>query len=249
MHLSSPTDSDNTGDARELIGNVLNSDVVVLFQSSGVLSSTRCLLELYTAATAGIPIVSLVCSGKGYDSTATEDHLLHLDTRLPALNPTAIGELESYDAVVERVSHVLWTCIPNVISVQLNSQGSKNVISAAVADLINAMQRARAISISPDSEASWRDARDGAAFVSIVAKSPALRGTQRGRMLHRFARGDELATELAELKAKLKAKDADARAEAEEHAVLVAALREMLDAKDADIAALVAERVVGGSRR
>ena len=43
-------------DLRELAGNVLNSDVLVLLQSTEALLDPRCLLELYTAATAGIPI-------------------------------------------------------------------------------------------------------------------------------------------------------------------------------------------------
>ena len=63
---------------------MLDSDVVVLLQSEEVLFRPSTLVELHAAAAAGIPIVSLACSGKGYDFAAAEDHLLHLETSLPA---------------------------------------------------------------------------------------------------------------------------------------------------------------------
>ena len=174
----------------------------MLLQSEEVLFRPWCLLELYTAAAAGIPIVSLACSGKGYDFAAAEDFLFHLDTSLPAANPTATGVLEANDAPVLRVAHVLWACIPNIISVPLNASGSENAIRAAVADLVKAMQRAKAIPVPSDEEA-WlkdREARDGVAMVKMVEQST-LRGTQRGRMLQKVERAEELAAEVSELKA------------------------------------------------
>ena len=181
----------------------------MLLQSERVLLRPWCLLELYTAAAAGIPIVSLVCSGKGYDFAAAEDHLLHLDTSLPASNPSAVGVLEANDAPVLRVAHVLWACLPNIISVPLNSSGSENAIRAAVADLIKAMQQAKAIPAPADDE-SWlqnRQARDGAALADVI-ESSTIRRTQRGRMLQRIERADEMAEELREARAALVAKDA-----------------------------------------
>ena len=152
----------------------------MLLQSEGVLTRPWCLLELYAAATAGIPIVSLVCSGKGYDFAAAEDHLLHLDTSLPESNPSAVGVLEANsDAPLLSVAHVLWACIPNIISVPLNSSGCEDAIRAAVADLVKAMQRAKAIPV-PFDEDAWlegREARDGAALANVVASSSAIRVT------------------------------------------------------------------------
>ena len=174
----------------------------MLLQSEEVLFRPWCLLELYAAATAGIPIVSLACSGKGYDFAAAEDYLLHLDTSLPAANISAVAVLEANDAPLLRVAHVLWACIPNIISVPLNSSGSENAIRAAVADLVKAMQRAKAIPV-PSDEETWlkdREARDGAAMVKVVEQST-LRGTQRGRMLQKVERAEELAAEVSELKA------------------------------------------------
>ena len=195
----------------------------MLLQSEEVLFRPWCLIELYTAAAAGIPIVSLACSGKGYDFAAAEDFLFHLDTSLPVANISAVAVLEANDAPVLRVAHVLWACIPNIISVPLNSSGSENAIRAAVADLVKAMQRAKAIPVPSDEEA-WlkdREARDGAAMVKVVEQST-LRGTQRGRMLQKVERTEELAAEVSELKA------------------VVAALRDQMAGKELEFRATVA---------
>jgi len=188
--------------------------VVVLLQSEDVLFRPWCLLELYAAATAGIPIVALACSGKGYDFAAAEDYLLHLDTSLPAANPSAAGVLEANNAPVLRVAQVLWTCLPNIISVPLNSSGSENAIRAAVADLVKAMQRANAIPAPSDDGAAWleeRERRDEAALIEVIergtVRGSTIRGTQRRRMLQKIERADELAREVSELKAALKEKD------------------------------------------
>ena len=224
----------------------------MLLQSEEVLSRPWCLLELYAAATAGIPIVALACSGKGYDFAAAEDHLLHLDTSLPASNPSAVGVLEANNAPVLRVAQVLWACLPSIICVPLNSSGSENAMRAAVADLVKAMQRAQAIPV-PSDEDAWledREARDGLALSQMIEKSSTLRGTQRGRMLQRVERAAELERDVAELKAALKerggvakgqvlAKAARADALAEEVAELKRAMAEKEAERKAEVAALV----------
>ena len=196
------TDSDNLGEVRELIGHVLDSDVVVLLQSEEVLTRPWCLLELYTAAAAGIPIVSLVCSGKGYDFAAAEDHLLHLDTSLPAANPSAVGVLEANETSVLHVAQVLWTCLPNVTTVPLNSSGSEGAFRTAVADLVQAMQCAHAMPVPSGGVEAWladRSARDGAVLAGVVVASSGLHRAQRGRMLKRIERADALEREVTEL--------------------------------------------------
>ena len=176
--------------------------MVVVLQSKDVLTQPRCLLELYTAAVAGIPIVSLVCSGKGYDFASSQDHLLHLDTTLVASNPAAVRVLEANDAPVLRVAQVLWARFANVIRVPLNSMGSKNAILVAVAELVKAVQRAVAIPATTDEAVSWledRETRDEAALVEAISN---LHGVaQRGRVLHRLGRVDALVRKVAELEA------------------------------------------------
>ena len=205
----------------------------MLFQSEEVLFRPQRLLEIFAAATAGIPIVSLVCSGKGYDFVAAEDHLLHLDTSLSESNPSAVGVLEANtDAPLLRVAHVLWACIPNIISVPLNSSGSENAIRAAVADLVKAMQRAKAIPVPPDEDA-WlesREARDGEALAELITSST-IRETQRGRMLQKVERADEMAEEIAELKRSLATEREKREAERAEHKVGLAGAVAKLEAK------------------
>ena len=191
---------DNLDSLRELTEQVLDSDVVVLLQSAEVLTQPRCLLELYAAVKAGIPIVSLVCSGKGYDFMAAEDHLLHLDTSLPVSNPSAVGVLEASGAPVLRVAEALWTSLPNATSVQLNSKGSESAIRAAVTVLIKAMQRAHATIAAPPNTAAWLDNRracEEEALLELVNSSTIV-GTMRQRMLHRV---ETMAAELSEARA------------------------------------------------
>ena len=90
------------------------------------------------------------------------------------------------------------------------SSGSENAIRAAVADLVKAMQRARAIPAPSDAEA-WlgdREARDEAALMEVIergtARGSTIRGTQRGRLLQKLERAEELASEVEDLKAELR---------------------------------------------
>ena len=193
-------------DLQERIANVRDSDVLVLFQSEEVLTRPSCLLELYAAATAGVPIVSLTCSGKGYNIAAAEDHLLHLDMSLPATNPAAIRVLEANGIPVLRIAQVLWTTVPHTINVPLNSMGSENAIRAAVFDLVKAMQRARAFAVPSDELAGWlddREARDEAALLKALRSSTTRGVLLRERVLRKIERTDELACEVSELKAEL----------------------------------------------
>ena len=189
----------------DLIGHVLDSDVVVLLQSEKVLTCPFRLLGLYAASTAGIPIVSLVCSGKGYDFAAAVDQLTHLDTSLPS---SAAEVLEVHDAPVLRIAHALSTCIPNCISVPLNSAGSENAIQAAVVELVKAMQRANAVPVpSSDDYEAWledREARDRVAMAEIMESSMVRGTTQRGRMLFR-RRVNTLERTVVDLQAALEA--------------------------------------------
>ena len=56
-------DSDNLQDLRELLDHVKNSDVLVLLQTTGLLTRPWCLLEIVTAIKAGVPIVAINIKG------------------------------------------------------------------------------------------------------------------------------------------------------------------------------------------
>jgi len=127
--------------------------------------------------------------------------------------------LEANNAPVLRVAQVLWACLPNIISVPLNSSGSENAIRAAVANLVKAMQRANAIPVPSDDGAAWleeRERRDEAALIKVIERGTVsgstIRGTQRGRMLQKIERLDDLAREVAELKAALGRSEAQNKA-------------------------------------
>ena len=64
MCFISGAEPGDLGSISDTVERVLASEVVLFFQSADVLTRPRCLLELYAAAVAGIPIVSVACAGK-----------------------------------------------------------------------------------------------------------------------------------------------------------------------------------------
>ena len=104
----------------------------MLFQSRKVLERPWCILELYTAVMEGVPIVALNCTGKGYDFGKAADLLLHLETKLAALNPSAIQVLRQNGLDPLHAAHVLSSALPNIISVHLNTSASRVSIKAAM---------------------------------------------------------------------------------------------------------------------
>ena len=247
-------DSDNLQDLRELIQHVLDSNVLIIFQSKKVLERPWCLLELYAAATNGIPIVALSCAGKGYDFGAAADFLTHLDTALPKVNKTAVAVLEENGVSAQQVAHVLSSTIPNIISIHFNTSASLTAIKATMVDLANAMMAAkpRPVTTQLAEFLEQRSAKDAEAEAKTKRASlgiGTIRGTIKGKMMAKASRADELAKEIIELKRvaaekesenkhELKAereargKEREARdKEREVHAVSLANLREKLEAK------------------
>ena len=91
-------DSDDLKDMRALLEFVRDSACLVLVQSEHVLQRPWCLLELYAAIDAGVPIVALNVAGKGYSFADAAAYLPHLDKLLEAANPGA-GKLVEHEAV------------------------------------------------------------------------------------------------------------------------------------------------------
>ena len=180
--------------------------MLILFQSKKVLERPWCLLELYAAATNGIPIVALSCAGKGYDFGAATEFLTHLDTALPKVNKAALDVLEANGVSAEQVAHVLSSTIPNIISIHLNTSASRTAIKAAMLDLANAMMAAkpRAV-VTPLAEflerRSAKDAEEEARTKRASLGMGTIRGTQKGVLLQKAGRVESLEKEVAELKA------------------------------------------------
>jgi len=219
-----------------LLKHVKESSVLVLFQSSKVLERPWCLLELYTAVMEGVPIVALNCAGKCYDFAKAADLLLHLETKLTKLNPSAIQVLKQHGVDPLHAAHVLSSAIPNIISVHLNTSASRVAIKAAMVDLVKAMQAAKPFPVDTSLEewlASRGELDDKVKRASLGHGT--ISGTVKGQMMAKASRADELAKENLELKAELKAErekyDAKLEKERQTHAVSIAGLREKNEAK------------------
>lgn len=86
--------SNNLSDLRMLFDNGVHvSDCVVLLATKGVLSRPWCLLELHEAVLHQIPVIVLPVAQRSFDWDEARGLIEHLETRLPALNPGALGEL------------------------------------------------------------------------------------------------------------------------------------------------------------
>jgi len=182
--------------------------VLVLFQSRKVLERPWCLLELYTAVMEGVPIVALNCAGKGYDFAKAADFLLHLETKLSKLDPSAVQLLKQHGLEPLHAAHVLSSVIPNIISVHLNTSASRVSIKATMVDLVKAMLAASSFPVVGSLE-DWLETR-GELDEKVKRASlghGTISGTVKGQMIAKAGRADELAKENAELKAEFKLRE------------------------------------------
>ena len=154
-------DSDDLKDLRALLTHVRNSACLVILQSENVLERPYCLLEIYAAIEAGVPIVALNVIGKGYDFARAVTLLTHLDhpSTMEASNPGASKLVEREAGTdLQAVAHALAQTVPNVISVNFDSFGTRNAIHAALLDLLSAMKAAKAIPFAASCQ-EWLAAR------------------------------------------------------------------------------------------
>ena len=193
-----------------LVDHVKNSDALLLIQSKEVLHRPWCLIALDAAITHGVPIVALTCVGKGYDFVTAIDFLHHLETCLETADPDALGVLKKQGVDPIRLAHKLHSVVPNVVSISLNTSASDNSVKAAMAGLVKAVQGARALPVDESSFEAWLANRKTTeqAVLEQALDSQTIRGTQRGRMLMKIERADEMEEELREARAALNAKDA-----------------------------------------
>ena len=152
-------DSDDLKDLRRLGQHVIDSDVLVLLQSSEVLLRPWCIFEIVTAIDAGIPIVSIVVASKGYDFVEMGNLMLHLDTLLEERNPGAPKLLTETGIDLKAAAWKLSSTIPNVISIGFNSSGSQNSIMASLMDLIDGLRSAYPVPLDKTFD-DWLTARE-----------------------------------------------------------------------------------------
>ena len=88
-------DSDNLSDLRQLLGEVEESDVLVLLYTRDVLSRPWCLLELHTAIVHNVPIVLVYVDNSYHGSESSINTIIaDLPAFLDRVNPGATDELQ-----------------------------------------------------------------------------------------------------------------------------------------------------------
>ena len=140
-------DSDDLKDLRALVDEgVCRSDVVILLQTKGVLTRPWCLVELYAAVRAGIPIVAVNVSGAfPYDYQLAAEVLNTLASptgKLCELNPGAHAVMTGKDGGVEDLMDMqktLCELIPSLISKSFNPSATARQLNAQVEDIVESM--------------------------------------------------------------------------------------------------------------
>jgi hypothetical protein len=153
-------DSDDLRDLSKLKGHVRNSGALVIVQSAEVLQRPWCLLEIYEAIEAKVPIIAINVAGKGYDFAEATNLLMHLDTELDSINPGACDLLRSEGVDPVDAAFKLSSVLPSVISLPFNSSASSNAIQAALADIAEGIRTAALAPITKN-KAEWLKARAG----------------------------------------------------------------------------------------
>ena len=151
-------DSDDLKDLRSLLASVCDSSALVVVQSAEILYRPWCLLEMYAAIESGVPIVALLCQGKGYDFGQATQFLTNLDSQLEQKTPGAGKIIYEQGFDIRDLAFKLAHVIPNLISVSFNPSGSKNTIEASIQDLMEAMVTATPVEL-PDNKAEWLEHR------------------------------------------------------------------------------------------
>ena len=139
-------------DPRAIVDRVKDSDVLLLFQSSGVLQSPWCLIEIEAAITHGVPIVGLTCVGYNYGVGKATDFLLHLEKSLEATNAYALEVLRMNNIDPLHLAHKLHSVVPNIVSIPFDTSASLNTIKAAMADLVMAVHDAKPLLLTESFE-------------------------------------------------------------------------------------------------
>ena len=153
-------DSDNLQDLRELLDHVRNSDVLVLLQTTGLLTRPWCLLEIVTAIKAGVPIVAINVKGSHpYDYGEAANFLEHLDTQLEEKNPGASQLLLDQGIDLTEAAYLLSSVLPNIISTELLVSGSRNVIAAQLSDVVACMSTCKPLTVDIGAKDAWLEKR------------------------------------------------------------------------------------------
>ena len=151
--------TDDLSDLRNLLGHVVDTKCLVLLQSKGVLTRPWVIIELYTAIKNEIPIVALnVKNANPYDYASAAKFLLNFDEDIELVNPGAAQLLLDLGVDPVECAYLLSESLPNVISTDLNPNGSERQIQASLEDLVDNMRKAKAMKPSITKE-EWLEKR------------------------------------------------------------------------------------------
>jgi hypothetical protein len=113
---------------------------------------------MVAAVDAGVPMIAIAVSGKGYNFAEATNFLTHLDTQLDAINPGACDLLRRNGVEPLDAAFKLSTAVPNMISIPFDSSASTNAIHASLLDVIAAMNTAKPMA-QPTDRAEWIKSR------------------------------------------------------------------------------------------
>jgi hypothetical protein len=164
-------DSDNLRNLRELLDSVRNSDVLVIVQSAEVLTRPWCLLEMVAAVDAGVPMIAIAVSGKGYNFATATNLLKHLDTKLDEIYPGACDMLREHGVQPIDAAFKLSMAVPNMISLPFNASASGGIIQASLVDIVAAMNTVKPMPQPRDRE-DWIQGRsvDAAKLTTAIVR-------------------------------------------------------------------------------
>ena len=152
-------DSDDLSDLRNLLQHVMQTKVLVLLQTKSVLTRPWVIIELFTAITHDVPIVSLnVQNANPYNYAEAESFLMHFDEEIDIANPGAAQLLIDMGIDPVDVAYRLSDCLPNIISTDFNPNASEKILQASLEDLTDAMRKALPIAPSMSKE-EWLEKR------------------------------------------------------------------------------------------
>ena len=109
-----------------------------------LLSHNRCLVEIYTALTEGVPIVAVCVAGAfPYNFADAQHYLENLETELELRNPGSSDVIRQAGVSIPVMAKLLRESLPNIISKRWEPGGSEAVLAAQLEDIIAAMENAR----------------------------------------------------------------------------------------------------------
>ena len=96
-----------------------------------------------------------------------------LETEIEAINPGASAVLVGNDIDVGELAWKLSSTLPNIISIGFNPSASRNVLAGSVTDVIEAIQKAKPITVPPRAEWNRRRSLVHEATMSKLPVEPA----------------------------------------------------------------------------